>query len=161
MLNIDMGRVATQSEFLTKDDTDFNGMNVTINNLTEEEVGQEKEKKYAIHFVEPVKAMVLNVTNIKILCALLGPNSGGWLNQRICVYADPTISFGGQVVGGLRIRPCQQPTQGGQVIPPLQQPQQQQPMFTPEQQGTIAAAQQTFGTPQQPIQNSTGEDVPF
>ena len=177
-MGFDMNQVATASEFLTKEDTDFNGMNLTIRNVTQEEVGQEKDRKFALHFHEPVKAMILNVTNIKILVALFGPDSDGWINQRACIYADPTISFGGQVVvGGLRVRPCQappppppqQPAPSPSAFPsPQQQQPQQRTIYSPEQQNTIAQAGQVFGSPQQdqvdqqgrpPI--TTGNDVPF
>lgn len=65
----------------------------------------EPEMKWAIKFSEYEKPMVLNTTNLHIAAKVLGSNNtDDWKGQEIILYNDPTVSFGGQVTGGLRFR---------------------------------------------------------
>lgn len=63
------------------------------------------EMKWAIKFVELDKPMVLNSTNIHVAAKIFNSvNTDDWKGKEIVLYTDPTVSFGGQVVGGLRFR---------------------------------------------------------
>ena len=63
------------------------------------------ELKWAIKFRELDKPMVLNSTNIHVAAKVFGsPNTDDWRGKEIILYTDPNVSFGGQVVGGLRFR---------------------------------------------------------
>lgn len=65
----------------------------------------EPEMKWAIKFSEFDKPMVLNSTNIHVAAKVLGSDdTDNWKGKEIILYTDPTVSFGGQVVGGLRFR---------------------------------------------------------
>lgn len=88
---------------------------LTIDHVVKaEEITGEKGRKdteMVIYFEEkdangrPLK-MVANATNCKTLEKLTGsPMIEDWAGARITVWADPDVSFGGQKVGGIRIRP--------------------------------------------------------
>lgn len=59
------------------------------------------------YFNEPIKPLVLNAGNSKIVKKLAGgtPFLEHWANLTIQLYIDPTASFGGEVTGGVRINP--------------------------------------------------------
>ena len=101
----------------------------TITHLTQENVGREDqpELKYCLHFQEAdLKPLVLNKINIE-LCALAcaSDETDEWTGKQIVLWADPTVSFGGKLVGGVRVRPHMQPA--AQPAPP------QHPTGTPAQ----------------------------
>ena len=63
------------------------------------------ELKWAIKFLEFDKPMVLNSTNLHVAAKICGSNNtDDWKGKEIIVFTDPNVSFGGQVVGGLRFR---------------------------------------------------------
>lgn len=67
--------------------------------------GEPKDIKWAVKFKEFPKLMLLNSTNIKLLEKSTGAKSTDeCIGREIIVYTDDSVSFGGQVVGGLRIR---------------------------------------------------------
>lgn len=67
--------------------------------------GDPPEDKWAIRFKEFNKAMLLNSTNIKLLEKACGSdNTDDWIGKEVILYTDEAVSFGGQIVGGLRIR---------------------------------------------------------
>lgn len=128
-----------ESKFLTKHDVEP-PIRVTITGLSHEDMAQEgkpPELKYALHFQE-VKPMVLNATNIQLVAMATGSEeTEDWKGKQIVLYNDPSISFGGQLTGGIRV----------QIQP--QAAQQQQP------------AQQAVQQPQpgsQPINTAAGKD---
>jgi hypothetical protein len=49
----------------------------------------------------------LNTTTIRVLEKAFGSHSDDWMGQKATLYVDPNVSFRGQVVGGLRLRPMQ------------------------------------------------------
>lgn len=72
-------------------------------NLAKE--GEKPDVKWAVRFKEFNKPMVLNSTNIQLLAkACDSDDTDDWLGKEVIVYTDESVSFGGQVVGGLRIR---------------------------------------------------------
>jgi hypothetical protein len=54
---------------------------------------------------EGEKEMILNASNRNILKAVLGAQPGSWIGQEIGVYFDPTVSFGGKPIGGIKVKP--------------------------------------------------------
>ncbi len=63
------------------------------------------EMKWCIKFVEFQKPMALNSTNIHVAAKVFGSNNtDDWKGKEIILFTDPNVSFGGQVVGGLRFR---------------------------------------------------------
>lgn len=58
------------------------------------------------YFKEPIKPLVLNSTNAKVLKNLSGSAFiENWANMIIEVYIDATVKMKGEVVGGVRIKP--------------------------------------------------------
>lgn len=94
------------SRFLKKDDVQ-KPMLVTIGDIEQVNVapeGQPAENKWTMTFPELDKPLVLNSTNMHIVGAVYGEDTDGWLGQKIVIYSDPNVSFGGKLVGGLRLR---------------------------------------------------------
>ncbi len=58
-----------------------------------------------IHFKEFEKGMVLNKTNLKRIAFVTGSDeTDDWGGKQVVLYTDPDVEFGGDIVGGLRIR---------------------------------------------------------
>ncbi len=67
--------------------------------------GEAPEYKWAIKFRELDKPMILNSTNIHVAAKVFASDdTDNWKGKEIIIYTDPNVSFGGQVVGGLRFR---------------------------------------------------------
>ena len=72
-------------------------------NLAKED--EAPEMKWCIKFHEMEKPLVLNSTNIHVAAKIFqSDNTDDWKGKEIVLYTDPNVSFGGQVVGGLRFR---------------------------------------------------------
>lgn len=94
-----------QSKFLRKEDLD-DDLLVTIKQVTLEDMpGDNHEQRWCVYFKELPKGLVLNVTTIRVLEAAYGQHSDDWLGNKVTLYVDPSVSFKGKVVGGLRVRP--------------------------------------------------------
>jgi hypothetical protein len=107
------------SKFLKKEDVGEDGIDVTIVNVHEVDVameGQAPDMKWAIAFREMDKPMILNSTNAQLCQKFLGSdNTDDWIGKRINIYDDPSVSFGGKPVGGIRVRRARR-----QAAPPAQ-----------------------------------------
>ena len=80
---------------------------VTFHSLKKVNVARDDEDpdyRWTAKFAEFAKPMVLNVTNIKRCAKALGDDTDGWMDKRMELYTDPDIEFGGNIVGGLRLR---------------------------------------------------------
>lgn len=102
-----------QSKFLTKNDV-TPPILVTIRGYEQVNVAKEgapPEEKYVLHFSEVEKPLVLNSTNGQIIASITKSEEfDGWINQKVVLYFDPNISFGGKLTGGIRCRaPKNQP----------------------------------------------------
>lgn len=92
------------SKFLRKEDFDEDRV-LTIKNVKLEDMpGDAGDQKWVLYFKEEPKGMALNVTTIRVLEAAYGGDSDQWIGNKVKVYVDPNVSFGGKVVGGLRLR---------------------------------------------------------
>ena len=86
-----------------QDDTPVTIAKVGKANVARE--GDEPEYKWLIRFNEFSKPMVLNSTNIKRLArSCNSDDTDEWIGKKVVLYVDPDVEFGGNVVGGLRIR---------------------------------------------------------
>jgi hypothetical protein len=109
------------SKYLKRDDLG-DGKLVTISHLSQENVskeGAEPEMKTILHFIELEKGMVLNSTNGQRIAEITGKDSdieNTWKGARIVLINDPNVSFGGKLVGGIRIRA----PKAGAKLPPVQ-----------------------------------------
>lgn len=102
-----------QSNFLTRHEVG-KGMLVTIRgDVFQENVakaGAPEELRWCIAFDEAEKPMVLNSTNGQIIAQICGSQeSEQWNGHKIVLFDDPTVSFGGKLVGGIRVRAPRQP----------------------------------------------------
>lgn len=109
------------SKFLASGDVREKPLLLTMTKLTRENVameGAEQDLKWALWFAESDKPMVLNSINIQLIGATYGPETDNWPGKKIVLFHDPNVSFGGKLVGGLRVRaPKNKPTQ---TTPPEQ-----------------------------------------
>lgn len=95
-----------ESKFLKRADCGA-GILLTIESCSQMNVGKENEPdmKWCLNFVEDAKPMVLNSTNAEIIAKLSGlTNSDDWSGVKIVAYDDPNVSYGGKLVGGIRVR---------------------------------------------------------
>ena len=87
--------------------------------------GGRKEECTICHFVENVKPLILNKTNMKSIQKALGtPYIEEWAGHKIQIYVDPKVKFGKEITGGLRVRNYAPSTQkiicqscGGEIQP--------------------------------------------
>lgn len=103
--------VPSKSEYLSKGDVGEGGLIVTIKGFTTEPVKNDDgtDNKVVMHFVEDLKPMILNNTNSQLIQVCTGAkNTGEAKGKKIIVYNDPTVSFGGKITGGIRIRKAQE-----------------------------------------------------
>jgi hypothetical protein len=81
---------------------------VTILSWSQENVakeGADPEMKYVLNFNEIEKPMVLNTTNGQSIEDITGSDDlDDWAGKQIVLFNDPTIFFGGQRTGGIRVR---------------------------------------------------------
>jgi hypothetical protein len=114
----------TTGKFLKKDDVSEDGDTHTIKKVREENVEQEgkPEKLKWVMYFEDLKPLILNTTNInRCIQAFKTNESEEWEGQKIIVYADPDIEFGGKIVGGVRLRAVKQvkPAKGSKPVSPV------------------------------------------
>jgi hypothetical protein len=97
-----------QSKYLAKGDFE-DEQTCTIRGVKQENLAkddQPEELRWVLYFRDaPVnKGMVMNITTIRVLEQAFGGDTDHWVGNKVVVYVDPNVSFGGRVVGGLRLR---------------------------------------------------------
>ena len=95
-----------ESKYLKQSDIDED-TTVTVKSLKKVNVARDDEDpeyRWTVLFHEFEKPMVLNATNIKRMAKALGDDTDDWIGNAVILYVDPDIEFGGNVVGGLRIK---------------------------------------------------------
>ena len=127
-----------ESKFLKKEDLNYDTGNlVTVFKIDRQNVGLadgEEELKWCMRFEEFDKPMVLNSTNIQLATKALGTDeTDDWIGQRLVIYVDDNVSFGGKLVGGIRIRKPR-----GQAQRQAPQQSRREPQPQPAQQRTAA-----------------------
>ena len=96
-----------ESKYLKQSDIGSEEVPVTVKGIKKVNVARDDEDpeyRWTVSFMELPKPMVLNVTNLKRLAKALGDDTDGWIGNSVILYVDPDIEFGGNVVGGLRIK---------------------------------------------------------
>ena len=67
--------------------------------------GDPPDYKWALQFEEEAKPLLLNSTNIQLLKLALGVNGpNDAIGRKIVAFNDPSVSFGGKLTGGVRLR---------------------------------------------------------
>jgi len=112
----------TESKYLKKSDVDPVPKLVTISHLTHENLAldtHEPEMKFVLHFLEPdIKPMVLNKINSQLIAKILGSlETDDWTGKQVVLYNDPSVSFGGQLTGGIRVRASRRPQSHPAPVP--------------------------------------------
>lgn len=96
-----------ESKFLKKEDVG-KGVLATIAGCDQMNVAMEgagQELKWCLHFRELEKPLVLNSTNIQLCAQICGSeDTDDWKGKPIVLYTDPNVSYGGKLVGGIRVR---------------------------------------------------------
>ena len=97
-----------ESKYLKKEDVGEDGTVVTVASFEKVNVaiqGDPAEYRWTMRFEEFDKPMVLNSTNIKLCEKALGSDdTDHWIGKKIVVFNDPNVSFGKELVGGIRVR---------------------------------------------------------
>lgn len=107
------------SNYLTKEDCEP-AIKVTVSHCDEEDVSmanQPTKMKYVVYFKEQEKGMVLNLTNFQRIVSLCSKDdTDDWQGVQFTLYNDPTVDFGGKLVGGIRVWVPQQAPPGVQQV---------------------------------------------
>ncbi len=116
------------SKFLTKNDVEPPKL-VTIDSYTKINVAMESkapESKWTLMFRELDKPLVLNSTNGQLIAQIIHTVYGvtrddsldedgetmcpaneqfrNWVGKKVVLYNDPTVSYGNEITGGIRVR---------------------------------------------------------
>ena len=71
---------------------------------TEDYKDEKGQARVAIHMVEyPGRPFKASKTNVKLLAIAWGEDDADWPGRRVQLSADPTVTFGGKAVGGIRV----------------------------------------------------------
>ena len=96
-----------KSSFLKKEDCGA-GILVTIKEVSQENVAKEgapEELKWCCFFNELEKPMVLNSTNVQLIAQITKQeNTDNWTGWKIVLFNDPSVSYSGKMIGGIRVR---------------------------------------------------------
>ena len=112
--------VPSDSKYLSKNDVGEDGVVLTIAGFSRATVKGDngEEDKVVLHFVEGVKPMILNKTNSQLLARVTGVSrAGDAKGKQIIVYEDPSIAFGGELKGGIRIKKVPGPARAPAAAP--------------------------------------------
>lgn len=100
-----------ESKYLKQADVDGE-LVVTVQGLKKVNVAREDEDpeyRWTVKFQELPKPLIANVTNLKRLAKALGDDTDDWIGKQVILYVDPDIEFGGNIVGGLRVKAIRNP----------------------------------------------------
>src|ERR1700686_1311198 len=107
------------SNYFKAGDLDGKPMQVQIERVEIEEVGQKKEQCPVVYFVGHEKGLCLNKTNANVIGAAFGDDSDDWQGADIVLYPT-TTTYQGSVGDAIRVRlaPPQkrQPAPGAQAM---------------------------------------------
>ena len=95
------------SKFLKKEDV-TPPVRVTVKSYENVNVAMESqapEMKWAIHFNELDKPLILNQTNGTLLQMITGSGEfDDWIGKTVELFNDQSIMFAGKLTGGIRVR---------------------------------------------------------
>lgn len=104
------------SKFIRKEDLFDAPMILTIRAVSLEEV-MDGESKYVLWFNEVEKGITLGARKIRLLELYYGTETDYWRGQRVKLSHDPTVEFGGKMVGGVKITCSGKPLAPGAKLP--------------------------------------------
>ncbi len=94
---------AFPSPYLKAADLNNRTIKLKMDNVTFEEIGQEKDKKPVLFFAEVKKGLVLNKTNATTIGAVHGQEFEGWTGKEIELF-EQMVPYQGQNVPSIRVR---------------------------------------------------------
>lgn len=107
-------------KYLKKDDCDPLLL-LTIKEFVEENVAgsdQPEERKWVMRFSDSEKGLVMNTTNLQLAAIAFGSqDTDDWIGRQIVCFNDPSVSFGGKVTGGVRVRAPKKKAASKPVVP--------------------------------------------
>lgn len=87
-----------KSKYLKASDFEVGTTNkLRIGDVTEEQVGEDREKKLCLHFAGMDQTLLLNQTQNGRMIELFGRNTDGWINMTVQVSVASTLFKGKQV----------------------------------------------------------------
>ena len=99
---------AFPSKYLKAADIEGNPT-VEIANVSEEEVGRDKEVRPVLYFHGEEKGIILNKTNANNIAKLYGYETDDWVGKKV-VLGTTYVDFQGQSVEAIRIYPPKRPS---------------------------------------------------
>jgi hypothetical protein len=97
---------AFPSTYLKQGDVGERRLLLAVDRVEIQDVGQgdQQESKPVLYFVGHRKAMVLNRGNADAVTEIAGDDEmDNWHGQKVVLYVDRNVTFGGKRVGGLRL----------------------------------------------------------
>ena len=109
-----------QSDYLKRPDVEppilVTIKSVELKNMAKD--NQPQEMKPVIEFFEISKRMSCNKTNFKRIAKETGePDSDDWAGKKIVLWFNEDIEFGGEQVGGIRVRGVKSQVEQEPVVP--------------------------------------------
>ena len=100
----------SQSKYLKQTDlADVDDITVTItevNSVNVAKQGEAPSMRAVVSFKEDYKPMVFNKTNLVRAAKIFGStDTDDWIGKKLRIYVDEDVSMGGEIVGGLRVKP--------------------------------------------------------
>jgi hypothetical protein len=68
-------------------------------------IGGKVAGKPMLHLEGKDKPIAANSTICRTIAGLYGNDTAAWVGKFITIYGDPDVSYGGEKVGGIRVRP--------------------------------------------------------
>ena len=78
-------------------------LDVEIDHVEVEVMGQDREKKLVLYFKNRTKGLPLNVTNYKTLASARGPETDDWIGIKVTLF-QTKVEFDGKEVDAVRMR---------------------------------------------------------
>jgi len=101
-----------KSRFLTKSDVEDEPQ-VTYDEAADQNValpGEQEKIKPCIKFKELDKQLAANITQLDAIAELAGTDEmDEWPGTRLTLYWDPTVAYGPNITGGIRVRAPKKP----------------------------------------------------
>lgn len=94
-----------QSKYLKASDLQGRRIKLPIDRVEIEAVGQNKEMKPVMYFVNKAKGIVLNKTNLVNAASAFGNETDDWAGKEVILYSVKVQNQNGQMVDGLRLDP--------------------------------------------------------
>lgn len=120
-------KALTESEVIRFADLGTREATVRITKVVRENVtgaGAKVSVKPTIYIEGKSKPIVGNSSICKAISSMYGPHIEAWPGKLITIYGDPTVTFGGDVTGGIRVKPiipkeqAKQPVMETTDVPP-------------------------------------------